>query len=62
MSFATFTQKDTDKKVLVNLNNITMILGKTQYSTTQYSTICFEDVNNFVDVKETIEEIKTRLD
>lgn len=57
MSFATFTQKDTDKKVLVNLNNITMILEKTQYST-----ICFEDVNNFVDVKETIEEIKTRLD
>ena len=56
MIFIELTQKDNGNKALVNLNQATMILDKTSYST-----VCFQTENNFIDVKETIETMKERV-
>lgn len=53
MKFISLSQKKNGLTVLVNLDKVTAILEKGTYST-----VCFTEPNDFIDVEETIETIK----
>lgn len=56
MSFIKLSQKKNGLTVLVNLEKVTSIIEKNTYST-----VCFDEPNDFVDVEENIETIKERI-
>jgi hypothetical protein len=56
MSFIKLSQKKNGLTVLVNLEKVTSIIEKNTYST-----VCFDELNDFIDVEENIETIKERI-
>lgn len=56
MKFIGLSQKKNGLTVLVNLEKVTSIIEKGTYST-----VCFDEPNDFIDVEETIKTIKERM-